>query len=100
MLKICLIIASATIFIAPHAFAQVGYAPVYGNQFGTYQNSPHIYSPSGRYLGNLNDNQFDPNSVSNEFGRYGSPFSPDSINNQFGRYGSPYGVRTPYGSYR
>jgi hypothetical protein len=31
-------------------------------------NSPRIYSPQGEYLGNLNRNQFDPNSVSNQFG--------------------------------
>ena len=45
---------------------------------------------TGKYLGNLSANQFDPDSTSNAFGRYGSPFSPDSIRNEFGRYGSPY----------
>jgi hypothetical protein len=61
--------------------------------------SPQIYAPDGTYLGNLNNNQFDPNSVSNPFGKYGSQFSPDSINNQFGKYGSPFSpssVRNPY----
>ena len=51
-----------------------------------YADSPYLVSPDGKYLGNLNSNQFDPNSVSNQFGRYGSQFSPDSINNQFGTY--------------
>lgn len=58
-----------------------------------------ILSPSGKYLGNLNTNQYDPNSVSNPYGRYGSPYSPDSITNPYGRYGSPYGsdsVNNPY----
>lgn len=53
----------------------------------------------GRYLGNLNSNQFDPDSVSNPFGRYGSKFSPDSVNNPYGQYGSPYSpysARNPY----
>lgn len=60
-----------------------------------------LYSPSGQYLGNLNNNQFDPNSVSNPYGRYGSKYSPDSINNQFGEHGSRFGsdsVNNPFGS--
>ena len=52
--------------------------------------SPRIYAPDGTYLGNLNNNRFDPNSVSNPFGQYGSKFSPNSINNPFGQYGSPF----------
>ena len=52
--------------------------------------SPRIYAPDGTYLGNLNTNQFDPNSVANPFGRYGNPYSPDSINNPYGKYGSPF----------
>jgi hypothetical protein len=50
--------------------------------FRNSTNSPHIYSPNGQYLGNLNQNQFDPNSVSNQFGA-GSPFRPNGVNNQF-----------------
>ena len=58
-----------------------------------------IYSQDGKYLGNLNTNQYDPNSVSNPYGKYGNPYSPDSINNQYGVYGNPYSnqsVRNPY----
>lgn len=52
---------------------------------------PILVDPqTGKYLGNLSSNQFDPNSVNNPFGRYGSEFSPDSINNQFGEYGSQF----------
>jgi hypothetical protein len=61
--------------------------------------APKIYSQDGKYLGNLSANQFDPDSVNNEFGRYGSEFSPDSINNEFGRYGSEFSnesARNPY----
>jgi hypothetical protein len=58
----------------------------YGNPYGNSSNSPHIYAPNGRYLGNLNSNQYDPNSVSNPYGRYGSQYSPDSINNPYGQY--------------
>lgn len=61
--------------------------------------TPQIYAPNGQYLGNLNSNQYDPNSVSNPYGRYGSQFSPDSINNPYGQYGSrfsPNSVNNPY----
>jgi hypothetical protein len=61
--------------------------------------SPQIYAPDGTYLGNLNTNRYDPNSVSNPYGQYGSPYSPNSINNHYGQYGSPYSpqsVRNPY----
>lgn len=61
--------------------------------------SPQIYSADGKYLGNLNTNQYDPNSVSNPYGRYGNPYSPDSINNRYGQYGNPYSpnsVTNPY----
>jgi len=61
--------------------------------------SPQIYAPDGTYLGNLNSNQFDPNSVSNPYGQYGSQYSPNSINNPYGKYGSPYSpnsVNNPY----
>ncbi|WP_203225141.1 hypothetical protein [Leptospirillum ferriphilum] len=52
--------------------------------------SPQLYAPDGTYLGNLNANPYDPNSVSNPYGKYGSPFSPYSIHNPYGKYGSPY----------
>ena len=58
-----------------------------------------LFAPNGQYLGNLNSNRFDPNSVANPFGRYGSPFSADSINNPFSQWGSqfsPNGVRNPF----
>jgi hypothetical protein len=51
---------------------------------------PEIRSKDGKYLGDASSNQFDPNSVSNPFGKYGNQFEKDSINNQFGRYGSPF----------
>lgn len=45
---------------------------------------------TGKYLGNLSSNPYDPNSTSNPYGRYGSEYSPDSVNNPYGKYGSPY----------
>lgn len=58
----------------------------------------HVLLPA-KFIGHLNTNEFDADSVRNQFGRYGSPFSPDSINNQFGRYGnqfSDYSVSNPF----
>ncbi|HAN20130.1 MAG TPA: hypothetical protein DCP51_00380 [Clostridiales bacterium] len=58
-----------------------------------------LYSYDGKYLGKLNSNKYDPESVSNTYGRYGSSYSSDSINNQYGKYGSPYSsesVNNPY----
>lgn len=51
---------------------------------------PSLYSQDGKYLGNLSTNKYDPNSVNNQFGRYGNPYSADSINNKYGKYGSQY----------
>ena len=49
-----------------------------------------IYDSQGGFHGYVNSNQFDPNSISNPYGRYGSPYSPESVNNPYGRWGSPY----------
>ena len=46
--------------------------------------------PNGQSLGILSANPYDPNSVANPYGRFGSRFSPDSINNPSGQWGSPY----------
>lgn len=37
---------------------------------------------TGKYLGNLSSNPYDPDSSSNPYGRYGSEYSQDSINNR------------------
>jgi hypothetical protein len=58
-------------------------------------NGPAIVGRDGTYLGELNGNRFDPDSVSNPYGRYGSRYSPDSINNPYGTYGSRYSPYSP-----
>ena len=60
---------------------------------------PAIYAADGTFLGVLSSNKYDPNSVADDYGRYGSPYSPDSINNPYGKYGDPYSpdsVTNPY----
>lgn len=62
--------------------------------------SPEIYdSATGKYLGNLNSNQYDPDSVNNSYGRYGNRYSPESINNEYGQYGSKYSPDSPNNPY-
>lgn len=59
-----------------------------------------IYGDDNEYLGRFT-NQFDTQSVLNEFGAYGSPYRSTSTNNTFGTYGSPYSslsARNPYAS--
>tara|TARA_Y100001934_G_scaffold265719_1_gene344249 strand:+ start:404 stop:718 length:315 start_codon:yes stop_codon:yes gene_type:complete len=54
---------------------------------------------TGKYLGNLSSNPYDPNSTSNPYGQYGSKYSPDSINNPHGQYGSKYSNDSPNNPY-
>ena len=69
--------------------SSLGASAQYGNPYGNDSNSARLYSPRGAYMGNLNDNRYDSNSVSNPYGRYGSQYSSDSINNPY-RSDSPY----------
>lgn len=74
--------------------------PVAAQAYDGRLSSPKIYSSDGKFLGNANANRYDPNSVANPYGRYGSRYSEDSVNNPYGRYGSRYspeGVSNPYG---
>lgn len=48
---------------------------------------PKIYS-GGQYLGELSQNRYRPDSVSNPYGRYGSRYSPTSVNNPYSQYGA------------
>lgn len=61
---------------------------------------PILIDPkTGKYLGTLSNNRYDPNSVSNPYGQYGSKYSPDSINNPYGQYGSRYSPDSPNNLY-
>lgn len=62
--------------------------------------APEIYdSVTGQYLGNLSNNQYDPNSVSNKYSVHGSEYSPSSINNPYGVHGSPYSNKSVRNQY-
>lgn len=61
---------------------------------------PILVDPkTGKYLGTLSNNRYDPDSVSNPYGHYGSKYSPDSINNPYGQYGSKYSPDSPNNPY-
>lgn len=86
------VIAAAIVLGASPAMAQMQD----NNPFGDYRNSPRVYAPDGRYLGTINSNTFDPDSVANPFSRLGGPLSPDNPdNNPFGYPSSPRGYRAP-----
>lgn len=90
--KHCVIVAALLA-----AASSTGSAQVLGGEdyFGSRRTSPGIYSPQGEFLGSLNHNQFDPDSVSNPFGK-GSQFDPRGVNNPFSPNYSP-GIRRQYG---
>jgi cell division protein FtsI/penicillin-binding protein 2 len=85
------IIAAITVTAIAYSLAVVGKA---------YANPPILVNPqTGQYLGNQSANRYDPNSISNPYGRYGSKHSPDSANNPYSQYGNPYSpnsVNNPY----
>ena len=77
-----------------HVFAALALiaitSPATAYDYRTSGNSPIIVAPDGTYLGNLNANRYDPNSIANPYGQYGSPYSPNSVNNPYGTYGNRY----------
>ena len=71
----------------------------FDNRFGTDGNSPRLYDSQGGYHGNVNNNPYDPDSVANPYGRFGSRYSPDSVTNPFGQFGSPFAPQSPTNPY-
>ncbi|PQA97873.1 hypothetical protein B0A69_00625 [Chryseobacterium shigense] len=61
----------------------------------------HLYGGShqDQYLGCLNCDTFDKNSVWNTYGDYGNVYSSKSIWNNYGNYGSAYSTYSPWNSY-
>ena len=83
----------------PYIGPQVTYpSGTFTNPYGTSFNSPKLYDNQGGFHGNLNANPYDPNSVANPYGQYGSQYSPNSINNPYGA-GSPYRYNSPTNPY-
>jgi len=68
------------------------------NPFAT--NTPQLYDQEINYRSKLRTNPYDPDSVSNPYGRYGRLYSSESLNNPYGA-GNSYrsdSPTNPYGS--
>ena len=47
---------------------------------------PVIASADETFLGNLSQNQYDSDSITNPYGRYGNPYNSNSLTNRYGPY--------------
>lgn len=95
-------ITTGSIFESPSAANGSGSALNGSNGSGTTitRSYPELYSNDLRtYLGRLTSNKFDPESVFNENGIYGSKYSTTSIWNKYGTYGSDYSIDSAFNKY-
>lgn len=86
--------------VSPYDARVSPYSPV-GARNPCATDGGRIYGADGTYLAKLNANRYDPESVSNPYGQYGSRYSSTSINNPYSEYGSKYSnssARNPYAS--
>ena len=58
-----------------------------------------LIASDGHFLGKLSLNRYDIDSISYEYGLYGSIYSATSFKNQYSTYGSPYSSLSPYNPY-
>ena len=58
-----------------------------------------VYAADGTYLGKLNANKYDAESVANPYGKYGSKYSSTSVNNPYSTYGSTYSSQSATNPY-
>src|SRR5690606_34714574 len=58
-----------------------------------------IEAGDGTFLGKLNPNKFDQDSIFNRFGAYGNKFSQSSIFNKFSTYGNQFNQLSPYNKF-
>ncbi len=54
---------------------------------------------TGTFLGEINSNKYDTDSIANEYGNYGSKYQTKSIFNQYGNYGSKYSQYSVFNEY-
>jgi len=58
-----------------------------------------LLAGDNQYLGKLSLNRYDSESISNEYGIYGSKYASTSIFNTYGIYGSKYSSLSPNNPY-
>ena len=63
------------------------------------RNDSYIIANDGTFLGKITSNQYDSDSVFNNYGNYGSEYSNTSIFNTYGNYGNEYSSLSPYNEY-
>ncbi|MFC0515177.1 hypothetical protein ACFFGT_13240 [Mucilaginibacter angelicae] len=65
------------------------------------QTALHLYGGKDhdKYLGCLNCNTYDKNSIWNDYGSFGSSYSSSSIWNEYGTYGGEYSPYSPFNNY-
>lgn len=59
----------------------------------------NVLAADGTFLGAVNRNGYDPKSLANPYGQYGSPYQANSILNPYGQYGSRYSAKSPWYAY-
>lgn len=90
-------LGSGYIDIFLHKHTNINYEK-FDNKYKKFLNSK-LYSSDGKFLGNINTNKYDPNSLANVYGNYGSQYSSISIFNKYGIYGSEYSNFSPFNKY-
>jgi len=67
----------------------------------TYSQALHLYGGKDHdvYLGCLNCDKYETNSIWNSYGTYGSKYNTNSIWNSYGIYGSKYNSFSPWNNY-
>lgn len=77
-------------------------ASLYQQQSGlTAPARSYLIAQDDQFLGNINSNRLDRDSITNQYGPYGSPYSATCIFNSYSQYGSRYGqfsLNNPYTS--
>ena len=63
---------------------------------GAKRDGVYIQAQDGQFLGRLNPNRYDQQSIFNKFGPYGNKFSNTSIFNKFSNYGGQFSQLSPY----
>jgi len=58
-----------------------------------------IIASDGTFLGTLNENEYDSNSIYNQYGKYGSHYNTTCIFNKYSNYGSDYSDKSPFNQY-
>jgi len=58
-----------------------------------------IIASDGTFLGTLNENEYDTNSIYNKYGKYGSHYNTTCIFNKYSNYGSDYSDKSPFNQY-